>query len=126
MNKIKESHSKVLNDKYLKMKRYFLPSEIKASKEEIQMVFKLRSRVTNLKTNLKGMYDSFQCTACGIEEETQKHVLECKELIKLNKEIKEIPIYEKIFEGDVSQQIYIAKVFKENMQIKEKNMKNET
>ena len=30
-----------------------------------------------------------------------------------------------LFEGNVSQQIYIAKIFKENMHIKEKMMKNE-
>lgn len=43
LNKTKESHSKVmgLDHQYLKMKRYFLPSNVKASKEEIQMVFKL-------------------------------------------------------------------------------------
>ena len=127
LNKTKESHSKVmdLNHEYLKMKRYFLQSDLKASKEEIQLVFKLRSRVTDLKTNLKGMYESFECTACGNEEESQKHVLECEELLKWNKEIVEKPVYEKIFEGNVGQQIYIAKIFKENMHIKEKMMKNE-
>ena len=34
-------------------------------------------------------------------------------------------LFEKIFEGNVGQQIYIAKIFKENMHIKEKMMKNE-
>jgi hypothetical protein len=64
-----------------------------------------------------GMYESFQCTECGNEEESQKHVLECEKLLKWNKEIKEKPVYEKIFEGNVSHQIYIAKIFKENMHI---------
>ena len=114
-----------LKHEYLTMKRYFLHSDVKASKKEIQMVFKLRSRVTDLKTNLKGMYESFECTACGKEEESQKHILECEELIKWNKEIKEKPEYEKIFEGNISQQNYIAKIFIENMNIKEKLMKNE-
>ena len=67
---------------------------------------------------MKGMYESFECTACGNEEESQKHVLECEELLKRNKEIKENSVYEKIFDGNVSQQIYIAKIFKENMHIK--------
>ena len=47
-----------------------------------------------------------------------KDVLECEELLKRNKEIKENSVYEKIFDGNVSQQIYIAKIFKENMHIK--------
>lgn len=71
------------------------------------------------------MYESYECTACETEEESQKHILECKEILKRNKDLKEIPVYEKIFEGNISQQINIAKIFKENMQIKEKMMKNE-
>jgi hypothetical protein len=127
MNKKKESHSKVrlLKHEFLKMKKYFLQNEMKPSKETIQMVFKLRSRVTNLKTNLQGMYDSYECTACGKEGENQKHILECEEILKRNKELKEYPVYEKIFEGNVNEQIYIAKIFQENMQIKENMMKKE-
>ena len=127
MNKKKESHSKVrlLKHEFLKMNKYFLQNEMKPSKETIQMVFKLRSRVTNLKTNLQGMYDSYECTACGKEDENQKHILECEEILKRNKELKEYPVYEKIFEGNVNEQIYIAKIFQENMQIKENMMKKE-
>ena len=71
------------------------------------------------------MYESLECTAFGNEEESQKHVLECKELLKWNKEIKETTVYENFVEGNVSQQIYIAKIFKENMHIKEEMMQNE-
>ena len=64
-------------------------------------------------------------TACGKEDENRKHILECKEIRKRNKELKEYPVYEKIFEGNVNEQIYIAKIFQENMQIKENMMKKE-
>ena len=128
LNKTKESHSKVmgLKHEYLKMKRHFLHSDLKASKEEIHLVFKLRSRVTNLKTNLKGMYESFECTVCGNAEESQKHVLECKELLKWNKEIKE-KLFMRILLKEMSVNIYILQRFLKKtciLRIKEM-MKNE-
>ena len=51
-----------------------MPSEYNATKDEIQMIFKLRCRVTELKTNLKGIYDTYECSLCGGEEETQAHI----------------------------------------------------
>ena len=63
LNQKKASHSKVLKLKHtqLKMKRYLLPSEAKQNKEESQLIFKLRSKMTNLKMNYKGIYDSYEC-----------------------------------------------------------------
>ena len=37
----------------------------------------------------RGMYDTVECTACENDEESQKHILECNELIKRNKDIEE-------------------------------------
>ena len=73
-----------------------------------------------MKTNLKGIYKSFDCTACGNEEESQQHVLEFELLRKLNKEIKEKPVYEKTFEGNVSQLIYIEKILKKTCPLRKK------
>ena len=127
LNGRKKSHSKVmsLEHKYLKMKKYFMPKNIQTSKEEIQCVFKLRCRVTNVKTNMQGLYDSFECTACGKNDESQKHIIECKELLKRNQEIREKTIYENLFQANVSEQIHVAKMFIKNMKIKEEMMKNE-
>ena len=41
--------------------------------------------MTNVKTNMMGMYDTFECTACKNDEESQKHILEWNELIKKKK-----------------------------------------
>ena len=56
LEKLKLSHSKVENVKHkmLQMRKYFMPSEYNATKEEIKIIFKLRCRVTELRTNLKG------------------------------------------------------------------------
>ena len=38
----------------LQIRTYFLPNNMKATKEEIQLIFKLRCRMTDMKTNMKG------------------------------------------------------------------------
>ena len=80
LNKIKQSHSKVqhLEHEVLKMKQYFMPNNLKMNKEDCQMIFKLRCRVTETKMNMKGMYDEQKCRACGKISETQEHVIQCE------------------------------------------------
>ena len=57
---------------------------------------------------------------CGLEEETQQHILYCTELNKdkLDQDLK----YEKIFNGNVVEKLKIAQIFKDNMD-KLENMK---
>ena len=85
LNAVKTKHSKVLHLKheYMKIKKYFMPNKMKTTREEIQLIFKLRSRMTKLKKNYEGMYDDLECSACGEEEESQQHILECSVLVKL-------------------------------------------
>ena len=123
MEKIKQYHTKVKNIEYKEMKiqKYLLPNSCKMTKEEAQMIFKLRCRVVKVKNNLKGMFDDLQCRACGREEETQEHItIHCK---KLNNNKRDMNIkYEKLFNGKVSEKLMIAKLFKENYEFIE-NMK---
>ena len=54
----KSSHSKRMNLKYevLQMQTYLMPSKTKLSKEEKQLIFSLRSEVTEVKMNFKRKY----------------------------------------------------------------------
>jgi hypothetical protein len=107
-------HSKVKHIKhgFLKIQSYLLPSGTKISQEEMQLIFQLRSRVTNIKMNAKGIYDEYECDLCEKENETQKHILECEELTKNNKSEKDIPKYENLFIGNVKDKHEIARAFK--------------
>ena len=60
--KRKHSHSKVENVDHfgINMQKYLKPIKNKMSKEESQLIFKLRCRVTKTKENLKGIYDIFE------------------------------------------------------------------
>ena len=122
MEELKGAHSKVKHIEYenLKMQKYLKPNSCKMRLEEAQLIFKLRCRSTNVKMNLKGLYDDLECTACGLEEETQIHIIHCKKLNE-NKVGKKVN-YDKLFNGTVDEKLEIAKIFKENYDLLE-NMK---
>ena len=94
------------------MQKYLQPNSEKISREDSQIVFKLRCRATKLKANMKSMYDSLECTACGIEEENQQHILECS-ILNQNTNLEECK-YGKIFNGTVSDKVEIARRFTES------------
>ena len=113
LENLKNSHSKVKDIEYeiIKMQKYLQPNNIRISREETQLIFKLRCRVTNVKTNMRNMYSEVICDACGIQEESQKHIIqECLKLNENNDSIK----YEKIYNGSVSEKVEIAIKFEEN------------
>ena len=120
--KIKNSHTKVKNIEHrgMKIQKYLRTNSCKIRKEEAQLIFKLRCRTVRVKRNLKGMFDDMNCTACGLEEETQEHVLICSKLTN-NKGDMNVK-YEKLFNGTVSEKLMIAKMFKESYEVLE-NMK---
>ena len=109
--KEKESHSKVRKIEHhaIKIQKYLQPNQIKMSKEEAQLIFQLRCRVTEAKINLRGKYDNLDCGACGLEEESQQHIMKCKVLNK-NKEEEDID-YEKLYNGTVTEKLKIAHKF---------------
>ena len=78
-----------------KYKNNCLSKQTKMSKEEIQMIFKLRWRVKHWKMVMQGIYDKHECEVCIKNEETHKYVYECKYIWKIRGESREnIPKYE--------------------------------
>ena len=59
-----------------KIQKYFQPKRTEIKREEAQLIFRLRCRVTEAKVNLRGKYDNLECGACGLEEENQQHILD--------------------------------------------------
>ena len=118
----KKLHSKVSHIQHgvLKMQTYLKPTRTKISKEERQNIFKLRSRVTDVKMNYKRKYENLTCKACKEEEETQEHILECKEIEKEEPSIKSKLEFETIFKGSIEDKAYIARIFEKKMRIREK------
>ena len=116
----KQTHSKVMKLEYekLEMQTYFLPNKFECSKEDVQLIFKIRSNMTNAKMNKKNLHKTHECTICLKENETQQHVYICNEIFKISgRKNENNPMYEKIINGNRKEKIEIAKIFKENMKI---------
>ena len=79
--KIKSKHSKGEEVQYdvLQSQKY-LVSEKFTTKQK-QLLFSLRFRMINVKSNFKIMYENLMCLLCEEEEETQSHLLDCQKLI---------------------------------------------
>jgi hypothetical protein len=108
----------------LEMQRYLKPNNLKIKKEEAQTIFKMRSRVTEVKTNYKGKYDTFECDLCNVEEESQEHILNCKEILKTRKDDEKPPDYKNLFKGNTSLQLDVARYFDENLKRRKKLLNN--
>ena len=116
---LKHTKANHIQHEFLRIQNYLKSTGVQITKEERQLIFKMRWRVTDLKMNFKRKYEDHNCEACKQEEETQKHILECKEIQKKQPNIRYNPEYEKLFHGNLNDKIEIAKTFKENMDIRE-------
>ena len=105
----------------LEMQNYLKSNEIRIKLEEAQEIFKMRSRMSDVKNNFRGKYENFECNICNTKEyETQQHILECKEINKRKTKNNKPPNYENIYSRNVKKQLIIAQYFIENMNIKKK------
>ena len=68
-----------MKHKKIEMQRYLKSNGLKMKQEEVIEIFKLRSRMYDVKTNFRGKYDNFECELRNEIDETQKHMLDCQE-----------------------------------------------
>ena len=73
--------------------------------------------------NFKKKYEDLNCEACKIEEETQQHILECKEIEKKEQKLKCNINLETIYHGSLEEKVQIVKIFKQKMKIRGKILK---
>ena len=74
---------------------------------EAKLLFQLRARMTDVKVNFRNKYSDTRCPICKVEgnEDSQKHIFECKELVKNNNIVSNNDIlYAHIFDSDVEKQ----------------------
>ena len=128
LQSIKQTHVKVKDLEHisLEMQEYFMPNNIEnVNKEETQLIFKIRCQVINVKMNMKTQYSTYECSICQEENESQKHIYECKEILKKKNDKSEMMNYEEIMNGNVDEKYVVARNFRENMKIFEE-MKGKT
>ena len=64
------------------MQNYLKENKLNMSQELTQTIFKMRSRMEEVKINFRGKYENLECEVCKEVEESQKHILECREIMK--------------------------------------------
>ena len=107
------------------MQPYFHPSDSETSVEDIQQIFQMRSNITTLNLNLKGLYDTYECEVCLNKDESQEHIYTCEEIWKIRKEsFNDNPDYENVMNGNAHQKLEVARIFKENLKIHTKISKS--
>ena len=56
------------------MQDYLKPGTQIITRKEIEFIFKLRSKMVNIKANYKGSQNTITCSSCNNGEETQEHI----------------------------------------------------
>ena len=109
---MKSKHSKMKNLHYkeLKMQQYFSSDNNDITPQDVIGIFKLRTRMTEVKSNYKNNNESLECEICFENNETQEHILSCPWLGKAC-DIE----YNELWNGIVSVKKEIATEFKNKM-----------
>ena len=106
--------SKVMSEQHesFSLQEYFHPSFLNI--QEAKMLFRIRSRMVDVKMNFKNKYTDTLCPVCktvGIND-SQEHVLECAQLIKNQNILANSDIhYIHIFESDIKKQTTALRIF---------------
>ena len=110
LNELAAPHSKsefIVSDKFEK-KKYF--SDRRFSREDVQLLFALRTRMTNCKSNFKMQFaNNLTCRICKLDGsvEDEDHILICPELTDGQTEIQFTDVF-----GDVNSQYNAVQVYK--------------
>ena len=117
--KMKHSKSKYLECSMLKMAEYLKDPRLDNRKK--QLLFKLRSKTLDVKSNFGSSNEDQWCISCGLSKETQGHLLQCpllvrtlRYLIDRKQELEETHIY-----GDIEEQIQIVNIYSDILEQRE-------
>ena len=112
---------RLINYHEFKMQDYFLPAEGLISITDKKWIFKCRVDYVNVKGNNRWKYNNISCVSCKSVNipETQKHILECMELLGKNQKLTYIPSYEELYQDNTHDQAYISMIIRENVKIRD-------
>ena len=122
LNQIKEKHSKVKDIKYNKLEIQQYMTDSRFTSNNIELLFKLRTRMVQVKANFKTGLDSLICDLCKVEEEeeNQSHLLNCEVLLNQCEALynDESVEYDDIF-ADKESQLKAVKLFEKVLEVRD-------
>ena len=110
--KIQATHSKSKNIIYKKLSlQTYLSADSSLTIKEKSLIFSARARMLDVKANFKVGKTNLRCRKCLKEEETQRHLLECSELMDNSVMIgSSNPKYEDLFSTDLDKVEVIGRI----------------
>ena len=118
LTNIQATHSKTKNIVYKKLcSQTYLGPDSSLTIREKSMIFAARSRMLDVKANFKVGKIDLRCRKCLKDEETQRHLLDCSELMD-NSVIfgSNIPKYEDLFSADMNKVKVIGRILLQKFQ----------
>ena len=112
--KLRSSHSKSVNLMHANSMKEYLKTDL-ISVDEKKLLFSMKTRTVNVKTNFKSNFSNLLCRLCfkPNEEESELHLMSCQ---KLNNEIDINSIFRNIayidIFGTLDKQIFAIKIWK--------------
>ena len=107
----RKSKGKEIIYQRLEMAKYLQPINRKLNIENKQKMFAVRNRMVDIKSNFNKKNEKQICI-CGYTE-TMEHIWNCKEL---NTDRIQMEEYQKIFNGNITEQIGIFEAFMEKLE----------
>ena len=97
------------------MQEYLEANNGEISIAEKQFIFQCRSRMLELKCNMKKDNQDLTCSACGIEDETQMHLLLCESLKQNSSDEAHEITYTDLFSDDITKIKGVGNTLKSKM-----------
>ena len=120
---LKERHSKMKNVNYKTLSLQPYLSDSRFSLKQKQLLFKLRTRMLDVKGNFKSMFQgNIQCDLCNEDvSQSQDHLLDCQKLIDNCSELYNNVVVEHddIF-GKVDKQLSVVRLYQKVLEVREK------
>ena len=100
----------------LEMQNYLRSEDMDITNHERKFIFQLRTSMNfKIKSHFRHMHLDTICENCRINESTTEHTLNCKELLTKSEIVTYLPSYQDIYKNDEDEQVYIARIIKDNL-----------
>ena len=98
------------------MQNYLKSEDMDINNDERKLILQLRTKMNfKVKSHFKRMHTDTICDGCRKVESTTRHSLECPVLLGKNEIITYLPQYGDLYGNDENEQVYIARIFRDNM-----------
>ena len=121
LNNEKKSKTKHIIHRELILQPYLKPGNM--SNIQRKFLFKLRSRMLDVKVNFPGTQENLVCELCGEHNDDQESLLVCEKLDESNSLVTKSPDFKDLFFSHVDKQLQKSLILKKKFELRKKLLK---